>query len=167
MRCGTSASPWMHVRLRWDIMTVPLTLHGQEESGADDGNEVERQVHEIPNDGLRGELLKGSLRDLAELGHGIASAGFDLTTLGDEVGHVTRYQSLSGEQCVSTVAISKAGFSTEVYHTPSKVSSRASSMRKFLLRSVMMVELSLRVSKMLDRTAIGPLKMERMAACGR
>lgn len=38
-------------------------LHDDEEDGADDGDEVEREVEEVADDGARGELRKGPLDD--------------------------------------------------------------------------------------------------------
>jgi len=139
------------------IGTKLPALQGDEHDGSDDRNKVERQIHEVADDGFGRELGKGSLKNFAELCNRVRS-GIDLTFGGYEGGLVA-----GDEGLVGTVSIAFfRGWGIEL--TPSNVSSKASSIRKFLLRTLKMVELSLRTSRMVVTIASGPLKMVRTAA---
>ena len=131
-------------------------LEDDEHDRPDDGNEVERQVHEVADNGIGGELCEWCLEHLAELCDGIG-AGRNLTLGRHEGGLVAGDEGL--ESMLVLVMFTMRGFLT-----PSKVSRSASSMRKFLLRTETMVELSLKTSRMVVAMARGPLKTVRMAA---
>ena len=55
---------------RW---TRPPTLQYHEHDSANYGDEVERQIHQVPDQGIRGEFLKGRLRQFAQLPHNTAT----------------------------------------------------------------------------------------------
>ena len=52
-------------------------------------NKVERQVHQIADEGLGAELVKRTLQDLAEFVHGIASV-LELSPLEDQLARIPR-----------------------------------------------------------------------------
>lgn len=65
--------------------------------------------------------------------------------------------------CRPSLTMLVASLETRV---PSKVSSRASWRRKFLDKTLMIVELSLRMRRTVVKTASGPLTKTRIASCG-
>ena len=77
------------------------TLQKDEDHRADYGNEVERQVHEVPDDGFGAEFVEGTLENLAQLLHRI-TARFDLAPLADHIGGIPGKQGSIEciEQCI-------------------------------------------------------------------
>lgn len=56
-----------------DTLSSVTALDEDENYGADHRDEVERQVHKVPNQGLRAEALKGRLDNFPELGDGVGT----------------------------------------------------------------------------------------------
>lgn len=65
-------------------LTAVATLQSDEDDRSHDGDEVERQVHDISDDRTGAELLEGTPDDLAKLCDGI-TARLQFSTLGYEV----------------------------------------------------------------------------------
>ena len=74
------------------VISLRRTLEENENGSSDDGDEVERKIHEVPDDGLGTELLEGALDDLSKLLHWIAT-GLDLATFADHVRGVASNES--------------------------------------------------------------------------
>lgn len=69
------------------VWTVAPALKDDEHDGADHGNEVEREVHQVANHCFRGELGERLARELAQTLDSIANGGrFDLAFFGDQSG---------------------------------------------------------------------------------
>jgi hypothetical protein len=134
-------------------------LERNEDRGSHDGNEVQREIEEVSDDGGWGEALKRLFDELAELGHRIrAIPGLDVTTVGDQEGLVASDEGLH----LGLVAWTSGALKD--IRTPSNVSIRAPSIRKFLLKTDIIVEDSLNTRSIVVRTARGPLNRLRTAA---
>ena len=66
-------------------------LENHKHHGANDGDEVERQVHEVADDGAGSEFGKGLCGELAQLRDGVA-AGLDGALLRNQRGLVARHE---------------------------------------------------------------------------
>lgn len=74
-----------------------LTLDNDKYRGTDDRNGIERQIHDVTNDGLWAESFKWTLEDLAQFLHRI-TARFDLSSLTHDLSVSTCEQ--SAVECV-------------------------------------------------------------------
>lgn len=61
-----------------------LTLDSDKYRGTDNRNGIERQIHDVTNDGLWAESIKWTLEDLAQFLHRI-TARFDLSSLAHDL----------------------------------------------------------------------------------
>ena len=69
--------------------TLSTGLRIEEDHRSEDGDEVQREVEHVADDSLRAELLERAFGKLAKLADGVGGAGFDLTSLSDNGGHVS------------------------------------------------------------------------------
>ena len=66
---------------RWPC---PLTLQYHKHDSAHHGDEVERQIHQVPDQGIRCELLKRRFRQFAQLPHDTTTT-LNLPAFRDEI----------------------------------------------------------------------------------
>ena len=71
--------------------TKSATLQDHKENGSHDRDEVEREIHEVADDGAGCELCKWLCRKLAQLRDWVTS-GLDGALLRDQSGHVARHE---------------------------------------------------------------------------
>lgn len=74
-----------------DVLAPRASLDQDEEKSADYGYEVQRQVHDVSNQSLGTEPLKGALENLAKLLYGIR-AGLQLAALANDGIGISRNQ---------------------------------------------------------------------------
>lgn len=140
---------------------APLSLQQHERDGPNDWDEVQWQVHEVPDEGLRRELREWLGHELTQARDRVG-AGFDLTILGDEGSHVLGEERLQR----SSVPCSYL-YAEHAIFTPSNVSIRASSISIVLLSTMLIVLLSLSTRRAALTAASGPLVKARTATWGK
>ena len=62
------------------VWTLSLSLQDDEDYGPNHRDEVERQIHQVSNDGIGCELLKGRHNQLTQPCYGVPSS-FDLSPI--------------------------------------------------------------------------------------
>jgi hypothetical protein len=129
---------------------------------ADQRNQVQGQVHEATKHVSRSqrERLFGHAAEAVDgvAGAGACAAGLDGAAVRDQAREGLAYERLG--------LLVLGSRETVEWLTASKVSYRASSTKKRREIRPLIVELSLRTTKMADTTAMGPLTKARTAACG-
>ncbi|KAI7508548.1 hypothetical protein KC364_g36 [Hortaea werneckii] len=120
------------------LWAIFATLKDDKRNRANDRDEIERQVHEVPYDRARGELGKGLAHQASKSCNSVACAArLDLTLFGNKLG------------MTCTV--------------PSNVSIRLSSIKRAFESTVVNVLLSLRTSRAVLKAARGPEVKNRTA----